>query len=324
MSKIVKKSHLESVVSYLWAKVKENTVRNVNGRTPNDQGRVDVEIGDITGLQGELNGKVNTSQIGKTAGKIPQIENDGKLASSIMPDLAITEVFVVADENEMMQKSVQVGDVVVVQNEDNSTYMCKDATKQTKGEKFIRINMGYPVVKSVNGENPDSTGELDLNGTHINATVKGYNDTIQNHLQTIDNNINIANNNIQSINGVVGDVTRDVSTLRSDLANTKTAVNNQDIRLSRIEAKKHSVKVGEVISTLNTTLGDSYVIDGVTFMYIGREKLISRNDYPQLASALGITSGVNFNIPVIADSTFRYDYNSKTATRKHYIVAKMQ
>ena len=278
----------------------------------------------IQTIKGELNNKVNTSQIGNTAGKIPQIENDGKLATSIMPALAITEVFVVPDEQAMMSQNVQVGDVVVVENEDNTSYMCKNAQASAKLDKFVPINTGLSVVKQVNTKKPDPTGAVTLDGTHINATVGGHKDTIQNHLQTANNNIDAANNNINSINGVVSSLSRDVSTVTSDLGNVKRTINNHNTRISNLESKKHGVKVGEVISTLNTTLGESYAIDGVTFLYIGREKLISRNNYPQLSEALGIPSGVNnFNTPVIADSTFRYDHNSRTATRKHYIVAKM-
>lgn len=303
---------------------KGGTVTSVNGKKPDTQGAVNVEIADIQGLQTSLDNKIETSKIGNSAGKIPEVQTDGKLASSIMPDLAITDVHVVANENEMMQLTVQVGDVVVVTDEGNKTYMCKNGSATNKNDKFIEINMGFPIVKGVNGQKPDkATGELTLDGTHINATVGGHNNTIQNHLQTANNNIDAAHNNINSINSVVSSLSRDVSTVTSDLGNVKTTINNHNTRISRIESKKHSVKVGEVISTLNTTLGESYAIDGVTFLYIGREKLISRNDYPQLSEALGITSGVNFNTPVIADITFRYDYNSKTATRKHYIVAKV-
>src|SRR5574344_245683 len=52
--------------------------------------------------------------VGTTAGKIPVIDSDGKLKSSIIPQIAITDTFVVASQTAMLALSTaQVGDVAV-------------------------------------------------------------------------------------------------------------------------------------------------------------------------------------------------------------------
>lgn len=265
------------------------TVKSVNGKRPDPQGEVTVEIADISTLQQTLNDKIATGDVTvqSVADKVVRLDNTGKLHNSIIPNLAITDVFVVANETAMMQQNVQVGDVVVVENEGNKTYMCKDPSQTDKDQKFIAINMGTPMVMKVNNQSPNSVGEVTVHGNQISAYDGVSAKSVQGHL--------------------------------TDL---RTTVNNHSTRISALESKKPTVHVGEIITTFKDN-GDSYNLNGVTYLYCGKAQVITRANYAQLMDALGLAGVQRSELPVISDQTIQYDLGQRRAVRKHYIVAKM-
>lgn len=261
----------------------------------------------VTTIRTELNNKVNTTEVGNGANQIPRINGNGRLEESIMPDIAITDVIVVPNISDLMTQNVQTGDVVVVQSIGNKTFMCKNPQGATQDTKFIEINMGYPVVKEINGLSPSSTGAITIDGADINATVGGNVNNVQQHLQ--------------KINGDVTTLDTAITTVRNDLSNTKVTVNTIDNRLTNVESKRHATQVGEIVSVLTTNSSD-YTISGTTFLYLGTAKTVTSNTYPQLASAFGLTNVNSFNLPIINDVNVRYDNGARTITRKHFICAK--
>lgn len=275
------------------------TVTSVNGVNPNPQGNVTVGITDITGLQGQLDGKVSTSEVGNEANKIPRIDGTGKLDTSIIPDLAITDVHIVANEQEVMNLNVQKGDVVVVENgpqHQNQTFMCKNHTATTQNDKFIAINMGYPVVKKINNIFPDQVGAMTLNATHIDCTINNDTKSTQVHLSNIGNG----------------------------LRNVDQRVTNNTNRISALENRKLTVQAGDIITTIKNN-GNAYTVGGATFLHCGIRKTISRAQYPQLADALGIPTGINnFEYPYIQDTNINYDNGQRNATRRTYICAHVR
>lgn len=71
-----------------------------------------------TGNYNDLSGKpsfgtVISKDTGTSSGTIPVIGSDGKLDSSIMPAVAITDTYTVSTQSEMLALTVQVGDVAV-------------------------------------------------------------------------------------------------------------------------------------------------------------------------------------------------------------------
>jgi hypothetical protein len=59
-------------------------------------------------------GNVSTLNTGTDAGNVPVLNADGKLSGSILPDLAVTEVFVVASQSEMLALSqAKTGDIAI-------------------------------------------------------------------------------------------------------------------------------------------------------------------------------------------------------------------
>lgn len=89
-----------------------HTIANVTGlqtalNAKSDEGHKH-SISDITGL-----GNVASKNTGTTAGTIPVIESNGKLDSSILPAIAVTDTFVVASQTEMLALTAEVGDLAV-------------------------------------------------------------------------------------------------------------------------------------------------------------------------------------------------------------------
>lgn len=79
-------------------------------------------IAQITGLQAELDaingtisgyGTVVTKSTGVSAGQVPVLDGAGKLANSVLPAIAITDVFVVASQSAMLALTAERGDIAV-------------------------------------------------------------------------------------------------------------------------------------------------------------------------------------------------------------------
>ena len=61
-------------------------------------------------------GTAAAKNVGTAAGDIPELQSGGKLSESVLPALAITDVFTVADDTERDALTVQTGDVAIVAN----------------------------------------------------------------------------------------------------------------------------------------------------------------------------------------------------------------
>lgn len=309
-----------------------NNVQPQGGNVTIDSTNINTTATNQT-VQQALDNKVETSRVGNNAGQIPQIDGTGKLVTSIMPDLAITSVQVVANEAEMMRlTNIQVGDVVVVENEDNKTYMCKDETQTDKDKKFVAINTGLSVVKVINSQRPDATGSLTLNGTHIN--VDGQNNTtikeelekcvksVNGETPRADGNVTINAGQINGVYNSAGNLQSHLNTIKNSIDTVTSRANNNSNRIGALERKKPTIHVGEIITTFKDN-GDSYTLNGVTYLYCGKaNNLITSANYPELTAALGLTGVASYNLPVINDIEISYDY-TRRARRKHYIVAKI-
>lgn len=105
------------------------------------------------------------------ADKIPQLDQDGKLSTTMIPDLAITSVTNVADKQEALNKiqdgSIQVGDVVVVAP-NNEIYMYNGTPAGgTFENSFIQLSLGDGTVKEVNGKKPAANGQVVVTSSDI-------------------------------------------------------------------------------------------------------------------------------------------------------------
>lgn len=152
------------------------SVKSVNNQMPDGQGNVTVGIDHIDGLRAELDGKVPLTEIGNAANQIPRIGRDGKLDTSIIPELAITRVHPVANQQEAMDLigagTIQTGDVVVVEDAQNAIFMYNGGTNSDFDTDFIELSIGDGTVKMVNGQAPSGTGEVTLTAT-VSQEVDG-------------------------------------------------------------------------------------------------------------------------------------------------------
>lgn len=313
------------------------TVTSVNNQNPDPQGNVTIGINNIPQLQASLNNKVDRTEVGNLANQIPRIDSTGKLVTSIIPDLAITSVQVVNEktdaQNLVTSNSIQVGDVVVVTNDKNSVYMYNGTSQATFDTNFIELSLGEGTIKVINNQRPDATGSLTLNGTQINVNGQS-NTTIQqefdkcvrlvNGQAPINGEVTVNAGQIRAaVNGVVNNVQHYLNVISDGLKTVNTmAVSNRN-KITILEAKKPPVQAGDIITTFKDN-GEVYTVGGVTYLYCGVRKVVSRNNYPQLADALGLASSVNnFEYPYFADTKHTYDNGQRTGTKRTYICAKV-
>ena len=104
--------------------------------------------------------------VGTTAGKIPVIDSDGKLKSSIIPRIAITDTFVVASQAAMLALSTaQVGDVAV-RTDVNKSFILKADGYSTLAN-WQELLTPTDKVQSVNGK----TGAVTIGCSDIGAAT---------------------------------------------------------------------------------------------------------------------------------------------------------
>jgi len=114
-------------------------VSSVNTIKPNDKGDVTVAPKDIPGL----------------------LSDNGKIHPTLVPDVAITKVTVVDTEKEAMELSSSIGDIVIRNDLNGESYICKNPQGGTFAERFIRVGSASDAVKTINNQ-AASAGNVDL------------------------------------------------------------------------------------------------------------------------------------------------------------------
>lgn len=292
-----------------------------------------------------LSNKVDRSEVGTGANQIPQLDQNGKLPSTIIPNIAITKIVDVADEAEALNMStnneIQTGDFVRIANNQNKIYIHREASVGDFSNRFIEITSGNAGnnISSVNGQTP-SQGNVTVDATHIkldgqnSQTVKQEIDTLKGR---VDNCVTMVNGQAPingevtvnagqiraAVNGVVNNVQHYLNVISDGLKTVNTmAISNRN-KITTLEAKKPPVQAGDIITTFKNN-GEVYTVGGVTYLYCGVRKVVTRNNYPQLADALGLASSVNnFEYPYFADTQHTYDNGQRTGTKRTYICAKV-
>ena len=134
------------------------------------KGLIDTIQSTIDGL-----GTAATKNVGTASGNIPVLDSNGKLNTSVLPALAITEVFTVASQSAMTSLTAQQGDVAV-RTDVNKTFIL---SKEPAATAANWIELQFPIsVTSVNGK----TGIITLTGEDINATVGSVTKSVQSFL----------------------------------------------------------------------------------------------------------------------------------------------
>lgn len=117
----------------------------------------------VTGL-----GTVAVLNTGTSAGNVPVLMSNGKLDTSVIPSLAITETFVVDSQAEMLELTAQVGDVCV-RTDLEKTFILKQEPATTLAN-WVELLSPTESVSSVNGK----TGAVTLTTSDINEGTNLY------------------------------------------------------------------------------------------------------------------------------------------------------
>lgn len=115
--------------------------------------------------------KVNVADVGTAAacdtgtsqGNVPVLDSNGKLNTSVLPALAITDTFTAASEAAMLALSAEKGDVCV-RTDESKTYILADAPASTLAN-WKEIVSPADAVTSVNGK----TGVVILDYSDVGA-----------------------------------------------------------------------------------------------------------------------------------------------------------
>ncbi len=94
-------------------------------------------------------GTAAAKNVGTAEGQIPVLVADGKLNPSVIPSLALTDTFTVADEAAMLALDAQPGDIAI-RLDKNATYILKTAPA-TAAANWTQLLTPHSEVQSVNG-----------------------------------------------------------------------------------------------------------------------------------------------------------------------------
>lgn len=126
------------------------------------------DVPDITLSKVTDAGTAAAKDVGTAEGEIPVLGADGKLDSGVLPAIAITEVFEVADEAAMLALNAQIGDVAV-RSDLNKSFILK-ATPATEADNWVELLTPTDAVLSVNGK----TGAVTLTTSDVAEGTNMY------------------------------------------------------------------------------------------------------------------------------------------------------
>lgn len=108
-------------------------------------------------------GTAATKNTGTASGNVVVVGSDGKISTDVIPDLAITNTFVVATEKAMLALDAQVGDVAV-RTDESKSYILKTAGASTLAN-WEWLRTPDCKIQSVNGK----TGAVVLTYSDVDA-----------------------------------------------------------------------------------------------------------------------------------------------------------
>ena len=155
--------------------IKSGQVLSVNTQRPDTNGNITIGISDIPNLESKLDEKVPKTDLTLEGGttshvnKVPKLDSNGKLHTSVIPELAITRVLSAANEGAVRgmigdnKTQIQIGDVVVLEDS-RKAYMYKGQTggSYNFANDFLELTMGNGTVKKISGGSPDNTGNVSV------------------------------------------------------------------------------------------------------------------------------------------------------------------
>ena len=108
-------------------------------------------------------GTASKCNTGTSEGNVPIINSEGKIDSSILPSLAITDTFTAENQEQMIGLNAQKGDICV-RTDENKTYILQNEPT-TEISNWLELSTPTDLVQSVNGK----TGAVTLNYQDVGA-----------------------------------------------------------------------------------------------------------------------------------------------------------
>jgi hypothetical protein len=142
-------------------------------------------ISTVTGLQAALDAKQASDEKGEPNG-YAELDGDGKIPAAQLPDVAITDTFVVANQSAMLALTAQVGDVAV-RTDESKTYILKTAGASTLGN-WQLLQTPTAAVSSVHARTGAVTAQSgDYNAGQVDVTPAGNlaSDNVQDALEEL-------------------------------------------------------------------------------------------------------------------------------------------
>lgn len=115
-----------------------------------DTGKLYVGNGNDKVLINPTLGTAANANLGTAAGNVPVLGVDGKLENSVIPKIAITDTFVVANQAAMLALTAEVGDVAI-RTDLNSSFILR-ATPATEIGNWTELMTPETGVASINGK----------------------------------------------------------------------------------------------------------------------------------------------------------------------------
>lgn len=110
-------------------------------------------------------GTASSANTGTGSGNVPVLDASGKLATSTLPSIAITDTFVVANQTAMLALTAQTGDVAI--RTDLSKTFILSGTNATLLADWKELSTPTDAVTSVNG----LTGAVSLTASSVGASA---------------------------------------------------------------------------------------------------------------------------------------------------------
>lgn len=296
------------------------------------------------------------------ANKPVKLNANGVLDTSMIPDLALTTVHMTQNEitaQELINNgTVQVGDIVVLTDDNNKIYMCKSTAGTNFNDKFLELSIADGTVKAVNGQYPNDRGEVVINSSQIsydNTNSQLVSTNIKNAIDELNGkfvtNIKYEDGKLkQTINKVDLDIT-EIVTKWSDLeyvepktftnllsnaqhhigkvyANSSSVLTNQNDRntyVFNVEQGSEYILVSNVelseVRSCQITSQNIPIIDGSWNNYYAWRKQSERNKFGQYLYKITTYNNQHGNYGYARTISFQYD-NTKTDKEKQFMVYK--
>jgi hypothetical protein len=199
-------------------------------------------------------GTASTKDTGTSAGNVPVLDGTGRLSSSILPNLAITDVFVVASEAAMLALSTaNIGDVAI-RTDIEKTFILATSSFATLSD-WKELATPHAPVTSVAGK----TGVVTLGVADISGLSTAISGKIDSSAMSTDNTLG-------------GALTSDAL-----ISSQKAVKSYVDTVIAGLVTSLHSITETHVVASNSVTVANT--IKGISLVYVIDQGIIQGNSF---------------------------------------------